>query len=276
MNLQSSKTWQLRFKRLPHLENVELLHAINVTHDYPPHIHEEYSFAVVLGGIETTVCRNATFTARRGNVLIVNPEEVHSNKSIKSEYRVIKVPTETIDRLTQEFSGTPPPVFFPDPVLNDRVMFRKLLELQLKLELPASSLEHESLFLATMRRLMGGANKKFSSKTDNRYVGLVREYLRAHYAENVTLSQLTSLTTLSPFYLLRMFRNSTGVPPHEYQTQVRIAHARKLIRTGSPLSEVALETGFFDQSHLSRNFKRIVGITPRQYYDGKEVSTTSR
>jgi AraC-like DNA-binding protein len=73
---------------------------------------------------------------------------------------------------------------------------------------------------------------------------------------------------LSPFHLLRVFRNRAGFPPHEYQTQVRIAHARRLIRAGVPLSQTAVETGFFDQSHLSRNFKRIVGVTPRQYFRG--------
>jgi AraC-like DNA-binding protein len=83
------------------------------------------------------------------------------------------------------------------------------------------------------------------------------------------LTQLTSLTNLSPFYLLRVFHNRAGFPPHEYQTQVRIAHARKLIRNGTSLSQAALETGFFDQSHLSRNFKRIVGVTPRQYFSDR-------
>jgi len=60
-----------------------------------------------------------------------------------------------------------------------------------------------------------------------------------------------SITNLSPFYLLRVFRKQVGCPPHEYQTQVRIARARKLIRKGHSIAEVALESGFFDQSHFS-------------------------
>ena len=103
------------------------------------------------------------------------------------------------------------------------------------------------------------------------YVKLVRDYLKTHYAENVSLAQLTAITNLSPFYLLRVFGNQVGCPPHEYQTQVRIAHARKLIRKGNPISAVALETGFFDQSHFSRNFKRIVGVPPGQYYSQNKI-----
>jgi AraC-like DNA-binding protein len=105
-------------------------------------------------------------------------------------------------------------------------------------------------------------------KKEDTQIRIIRDYLRDHYAENVSLSQLTSLTNLSPFYLLRVFHSRAGFPPHEYQTQVRIAHARRLIREGKPLSQTAVETGFFDQSHLSRNFKRIVGVTPRQYFRG--------
>jgi AraC-like DNA-binding protein len=76
---------------------------------------------------------------------------------------------------------------------------------------------------------------------------------------------------MSPFYLLRVFHNAVGVPPHEYQTQVRIAQARKLIRKGMSISQVALTTGFFDQSHLYRNFKRIVGVTPGQYLSQSKI-----
>jgi AraC-like DNA-binding protein len=161
-------------------------------------------------------------------------------------------------------------------VVDDALLFRSLLDLHLKLEQNISALEQESEFLSTMDLLLARINKKYRAArcttkagSEDVYVRLLRDYLRSHYAENVSLTQLTSLTNLSPFYLLRVFHNRAGFPPHEYQTQVRIAHARKLIRSGTSLSQTALETGFFDQSHLCRNFKRIVGIAPRQYVHGK-------
>ncbi|HEY4491998.1 MAG TPA: helix-turn-helix transcriptional regulator, partial [Acidobacteriota bacterium] len=97
---------------------------------------------------------------------------------------------------------------------------------------------------------------------------MVREFLKVGYSKNISLSQLTSLTNLDRFYLLRVFANQVGVPPHEFQTQIRIAHARELIRRGHPICDAALRTGFFDQSHLSRHFKRIVGMTPGEYFSG--------
>ncbi len=275
--MPSTPTWQLKFWRLPDLENLELLHASHVTHDYPRHMHEEYSIAVVLQGTETTTCRGASHEARAGQMLLINAEEVHANKSAESEYRLIKVRLKTLQRLAREL-GEPELAapYFPKLVVDDPLLFRRLLDLHLKLEQNVSPLEQESKFLSTMGLLLTRISKthrapRHATKvgSEDVYVRLVRDYLRSHYAENVSLTQLTSLTNLSPFYLLRVFHNRAGFPPHEYQTQVRIAHARKLIRSGTSLSQAALETGFFDQSHLSRNFKRIVGVTPRQYFRGR-------
>lgn len=274
--MQSDHQWQLKFRRLPQLDNLELLHASRVTHDYPRHMHEEYSIAAVLRGIENTNCRGTDHKAGRGDLLLINAEEVHSNKSIGSEYRLIKVRPKTLQRVARDL-GAPAIAapYFSELVVNDSFLFRRLLYLHLKLEQNASALEQESEFIATMVLLLTRLSNKEPAQSINKargedaYVRLVRDYLRSHYAENVSLAQLTLLTNLSPFYLLRVFHNRAGFPPHEYQTQVRIAHARKLIRNGTPLSQTALETGFFDQSHLSRNFKRIVGVTPRQYFQGK-------
>ncbi len=274
--MQPAHTWQLKFWRLPHLDNLELLHASCVTHDYPRHMHEEYSIAVVLQGTEITTCRGTNHIARAGDLLLINAEEVHANRSIESEYRLIKVRAKTLERIVQQLGGHHGAVIcFPELVVNDPALFRRLLYLHLTLEQNISALEQESAFVSTMGFLLMRQDRKYCSPQSAKvgredvYVRLVREYLKSHYAENVSLTQLTSLTNLSPFYLLRIFHNSAGFPPHEYQTQVRIAHARKLIRNGTSLSQAALETGFFDQSHLSRNFKRIVGVTPRQYFSDR-------
>ena len=275
--MQTAHNWQLKFWRLPHLDNLELLHASRVTHDYPRHMHEDYSIAVVLRGTEITTCRGASHKARPGDVLLINAEEVHSNKSVECEYRLIKVGPKTLQRVARDLGEqTLTALYFPKVVVDDPVLFRSLLDLHLKLEQNISALEQESEFLSIMDLLLARINKKYRAArcttkpgSEDVYVRLVRDYLRSHYAENVSLTQLTSLTNLSPFYLLRVFHNRAGFPPHEYQTQMRIAHARKLIRGGTSLLQTALETGFFDQSHLCRNFKRIVGITPRQYFHGK-------
>jgi AraC-like DNA-binding protein len=93
----------------------------------------------------------------------------------------------------------------------------------------------------------------------------VREHLHDCYTENVRLTELAQLAGLSPFQLCQAFRQEFGMPPHYYQTQHRIDRARKLLLEGRPVAEVALETGFYDQSHFTCRFKRFVGVTPARY-----------
>lgn len=274
--MKTRNHWRLKYWRVPHLDNLELLHAANITYKYPPHMHEEYSIVLMLAGTETTTCRGDSYTAFSGSVVLINADEVHSSKSVKTEYRIIKVRSRALNEIALELVGRQlERPYFPKLVIDDPLVFRPLLDLHLKLERNASALEQESEFISTMgllltRHTMDHFVPQPRGK-EPRYARLIGDFLRAHYAENVSLAQLTSITNLSPFHLLRVFRNQVGCPPHEYQTQLRIAHARKLMRKGVSLSEVAVETGFFDQSHFSRNFKRIVGVTPGQYFGQSKI-----
>ncbi len=104
----------------------------------------------------------------------------------------------------------------------------------------------------------------------------VRDYLHDHLAEQVTLDDIARLARLSPFYLLRVFGAATGMPPHTYQTQLRIRRAKELLRAGLPIAETAYLVGFADQSHLTRHFKRSVGVPPGQFAATARMFKTSR
>lgn len=258
------------------MDNLELLKVSVTKYHYPRHIHSEHSIVLMLRGVETTTCRGTTHKAYPGDLLLINAEEVHSSDSVNTGYRAIKINQETLNRVLSQMIGRNlKEPYFPELIVNDPTMFRLLLKLHLKLEQNISPCERESEFLSTIGLLLARQNKNHPTfehvRKEHRYITLVREYLKSHYAENVTLAELTSITNLSPFYLLRVFHSEVGVPPHEYQTQLRIAHARKLLRKGMPISQAALATGFFDQSHLSRNFKRIVGVTPGHYLSQSKI-----
>jgi AraC-like DNA-binding protein len=92
-----------------------------------------------------------------------------------------------------------------------------------------------------------------------------RDFIEAHYTDNVTLHQLSEVSGLSSFHLSRTFRDIMGVPPHLYLIQVRIERAKTLLTDGWPLAHVAAETGFTDQSHFTKRFKAVVGVTPGRY-----------
>jgi AraC-like DNA-binding protein len=93
----------------------------------------------------------------------------------------------------------------------------------------------------------------------------VREFIRENLHENIKLQELAEVASLSPFHLNRVFRAQVGLPPHEFQSQLRIEKAAKLIAQKKSFAEIAFETGFADQSHFNRFFKRYTGVTPKRF-----------
>ncbi len=94
----------------------------------------------------------------------------------------------------------------------------------------------------------------------------VTEHILNHLAETVRLAELASLVGLSQSQFGRAFKASTGVTPHRWQLNARIAKAEELLLANTmPLSEIALVTGFAEQSHFSRVFKNVVGASPRAW-----------
>lgn len=93
----------------------------------------------------------------------------------------------------------------------------------------------------------------------------VLDYIAAHLDADLSLAELARVANVSPYYFARSFKQATGQPPHQYVIAQRIAAAQRLLAQGSSVGEVAAQVGFADQSHLTRQFKRLVGTTPRAF-----------
>lgn len=99
------------------------------------------------------------------------------------------------------------------------------------------------------------------------------EYIEEHLDGAPTLERVAAAAHLSPYHFARLFKAATGVPPHRYVIGRRVERARELLRTtGLPLAEVALCTGFSDQSQLCHHFKRAVGVTPGQFRKSARIA----
>ncbi|MEO1350513.1 MAG: AraC family transcriptional regulator [Cyanobacteria bacterium J06635_15] len=101
--------------------------------------------------------------------------------------------------------------------------------------------------------------------SQNRLTQLM-DYIYAHLDSDLSLNQLAQLVDMSPHYFSQLFKQSTGLSPHQYIIQCRINRAKALLRnTQKSIAEIAYQVGFANQSHLNRHFKRTVGATPRQF-----------
>ncbi len=94
----------------------------------------------------------------------------------------------------------------------------------------------------------------------------VEEYIYAHLDQNIALADLADVAQLSEFHFARLFKQATGLPPHQFVIHQRVEQAKRLIAAGRlSLAQIAIDVGFSDQSQLNRHFKRLVGVTPRRF-----------
>ncbi len=269
---------QVKFWRDLHLENLELLRATYITHSFSPHVHEGFAIGVVQRGATTTSYRKAFYDMPAGTIIVINPGELHTGQAASEQgwtYRMFYPKASLLQRIASELADHPRDIpFFSSPVIHDDYLANLLLKLHRTLENhDHSAVERESRFWWTMAQLivhyaddsppirpgisMPGLERNCVKK--------VRDYIEAHYADNISLQQLASLVNLNRYHLLRLFTKTTGLPPHAYLTYVRARQAKQLLARGFPIAEVAYQTGFVDQSHMTKRFKRVFGITPGQY-----------
>jgi AraC-like DNA-binding protein len=263
----------ITFWRDPAFNNLELLKATYITHTFAPHIHEGYAIGVIDRGAERFLYRRSNHLAPQGGIVVIHPGEMHTGSAATEygwTYRMLYPESSLLQRAASDITGRERGIpFFPSAVIDDPALATLLSRLHTTLEYSPSTLERESRLLWTFAQLIlrHAENRPIlrPASAERATVQKARTYLEEHYSENVSLEELAAFVNLSPFHLLRVFRDTVGLPPHNYLTQVRITEAKHLLLASISPAQVALAVGFTDQSHLTKHFKRIVGVTPGQY-----------
>lgn len=265
----------LKIRRRSDLGGIELHWGTAVTRAYPRHWHDEYSLCAIEKGGGTLDYRGAAHHTPAGCLFIVHPGEVHANRAdarAGCTYRNLYFSPGLMQSAAAQATGRASTPFFSNAVSFHKELIRGYFTLHTRIEAPASRLEQETRLLEFLVLLLRhGATERplgFSFGRERAAVQRVRDYLADHCAENVSLGSLACLASLSPFHLNRVFRAEIGMPPHAFQTQLRVVRAKGLLDRGWKISAAAAAAGFADQSHFTRHFKRVVGIPPGEYRRG--------
>ncbi|MGH9319367.1 MAG: helix-turn-helix domain-containing protein [Vicinamibacteria bacterium] len=261
---------EVRVWRAPGWDGLELHRGTTVTRDVPRHCHEEYQLCLVERGAGELFYRGAFHPNPSSSLFVVHPGEVHSNRATAAEgctYRVVNADPEVFRRVWSDIAARDRDLpFFPAAVLLEADVLAPFRRFHILSGRPGLQLARDDALVETLAVLLryaeGGRESARSARAEPSTVRRARDYLEAHFAESVSLALLSGVAGLSSFHLNRAFRLAYGLPPHAFQTQLRVARARKLLREGLPPAAAAAETGFTDQSHLHRHFKRVVGVTP--------------
>jgi len=248
-----------QFWRIPELHNLEILRMTKSSHSFPRHWHETYVIEVVEQGVNEFWCEGKTYSAGPGSILVIQPGEVHTGyPAAESQltYRSL-YPTESIMRaLARDIYGKEMIPHFAQKVIQDPWLAATLIKAHRLLACSVDRLKGHSLMIMALGQLI-------TVHSASRFCAI--SYLTENYHQNISLNEISALSGLSEFHFVRTFRKATGLPPYEYLVAIRVEKARKLLSKGMPIVEVASQSGFYDQSHFNRHFKRIYGITPGVY-----------
>jgi AraC-like DNA-binding protein len=267
-------TEMARYWRHAAVPGVDLLRARYVTHRYRRHAHETYTVGVIESGVEEFHYGGALLRAGPGAVALLNPEVVHTGQAAVPEgwsYRVLYPAVGLVAGIAAELGGPGGTPVFRQTVIDDPRCARLLRSAHLAAEhgdrLASSSLLRAALagILTAHASPAAAPDRPPGPRYSSAAVRAVRDELADRLADPPSLDELALAAGMSPFALLRAFREETGLPPHAYLNQLRVRLARRLLDAGLPPADVAAEAGFADQPHLTRHFKRVVGVPPGAY-----------
>lgn len=251
------------------LPGVEALHASFVDHAFRPHSHPTWTVAVVQRGAARFTLDATEQRAERGELFVLEPEAVHTGMAAVPEgwsYQVLYVEPGLLHDL-DERDGAPPRAA-RWVVFHDRELRAALEAAHRALAQEPPGLGVDEAVLEAIRGLRthvrpGPPVRR--GRSEHGAVRRARRHLEEHWDQRVALVELAATSGLSRFELVRRFRDQTGFTPHAFQLDLRIARARALLAAGDPPAEVAAACGFADQPHLTRTFRRAVGVTPGRF-----------
>jgi AraC-like DNA-binding protein len=258
------------------LPGVEMLRASFVRQNFARHFHRRYAVGVIEQGGMAFRYLGRDLVAPAGSVNLVVPGEPHDGHAAVDAgwtYRMFYLDPDWLARAAGELSGRASAGLphFNAGVLDDPLLAGNIRALHAGLERGSlSALEAQTRLYGLLMRWISrhGAQRPVCPRepgSEPEAVRRARLLLEERHAEDIGLDELSRAAGLSPFHLARVFCRNVGLPPHAYLTQVRVRRARELLAGPQPLADIAASVGFADQSHLSRHFKRIVGLPPGRW-----------
>src|SRR3954447_8812156 len=252
------------------LDGIEALHARFVRHAYRPHSHPTGTVAVVERGAARFTVDATDQRAGSGELFVLEPEAVHTGMAAVPEgwqYKVLYIEPELLPAWDER--DKPAPRAARWTVFRDPALRGALLDAHRALAAEPPGLAVDEAGLRAVDGLRPhprpGPSSAAGGQAEHAAVRRAVAHLREHWDARVPLAELAAVAGLSRFELVRRFRAQTGLPPHAFQTNLRIARARALLAGGSAPAAVAAACGFADQAHLTRTFRRAVGVTPGRY-----------
>ncbi|WP_338697519.1 AraC family transcriptional regulator [Streptomyces sp. Q6] len=248
----------------------EVFHAHFTRHAYPMHVHDTWTLLIVDEGAVRYDLERHEHGTPLGTVSLLPPQVPHNGSAATPggfRKRVLYLDPGA-GPLDASLVG--PAVDSPD--LVDPLLRHRIGQLHTALAHPGDELEAAARLTLVGERLRTRLRPRLAERRgpepDRRVAASLRDLLDARLVEGIDLAEAAALVHAHPAHLVRSFGAAYGIAPHQYLMARRVDRARRLLLDGQPAGEVAAAVGFYDQSHLTRHFKRVVGVPPGRYARG--------
>jgi AraC-like DNA-binding protein len=244
-------------------------------HSFPRHSHDRFGVGVIVAGGHRSSSGRGVVEARANDAIMVNPGEVHDGSPLDERgraWRMLYFEPPILAAVAVELNGVAArEIELTQPAIHDpllKVLFERLFAVSVEAQTVPDDLVREETMLALLGYLI---RTHSTTQTRSRLAQSLGPIARARAridddpSSPLTLTDLAADAGMSRFQLLRGFAHETGLPPHAYRMQRRVILARQLIARGVALADAAATSGFADQSHMTRAFARLLGITPANY-----------
>lgn len=248
-----------------HPSRIERIEAYFGGHGYDPHRHDTYAIGRTLNGVQSFLYRKSLRHSLPGGTMVLHPDELHDGMAGTEagfHYRMIYVEP----ALIQQVLGGQPLPFIEGGLSADPRLYRASEAFVQALDRPLEALEEQDALFELAHALQAVAGKPRGRRSfDWRAAQRAREYIHAQLGASITLEELEQVSGRERWSLSRDFRALFGTSPYRYVTLRRLDLCRQLLRSGFNLVDAALAAGFFDQSHMTRQFVQCYGLSPARW-----------
>lgn len=244
--------------------HIEVYRFQEVTQPFPNHFHDYYVIGLIESGVRSLQCMDRQYTVGPRNVLLFNPGDSHGCTQQDGgtlNYISLNIPEDMMTVLSERRFRV------SENVIEDEEISRGIREVFCRIAEKSAELEREEALLLLIQSLEEryGVPYMQTSPDCRQEIEATCVYMQERFSEHITLEQLCRCSGLSKAALIRAFTKAKGVTPYRYLQMIRIGKAKELLERGASTSEVAMETGFADQSHFSNYFNMFIGLPPAAY-----------
>ncbi|KUI98785.1 helix-turn-helix transcriptional regulator [Vibrio sp. MEBiC08052] len=262
-----------KFENSTALQGVKILTASMNDFSYDKHAHEEYSLGVTLQGRQDFFCCRRFHQSLPGGVMLFNPDDVHDGHSggaTDLSYVMTYIHPQTFRALFLALGVKPnhivrvEGVLFDDLVLKQQILaFTRIVNSgyhsKIEQELALFRLAH------TLVKKSGSLCEAIPQRRQDMLLNRAKAFIHSQYQDDLMIDDIAAIANMSKYHFIRLFRSQFGITPHQYVLNCRINGAQKALESGLPASTVAQMFRFADVSHMNRRFKKLYGMTPKQY-----------